>query len=690
MPESNLSGKHGVYMEQFDVESLNFFRRLLLAIQNNEFVVYFQPKVNITDMKIAGAEALVRWNCEGRILPPVKFIPFCERTGLVVDIDFFVLEETCRRMRKWIDEGIEPVRISVNFSKFHFNEEGVAEKIFKVITQYRIPPELIEVEFTETAYLDKEELLENTVDRLKRYGIKSSIDDFGSGYSSLNLLQNMDFEVVKLDKSLLGKGVENEKAKKVISSIIHMAKELEMEVLAEGVETKEELKLLQSLNCDFVQGFLFDKPLPAEEFEKRLLERTYRFNDKKTLNDTNDASERTHMKLENIDLKEFEEKASDEENENYYMGLSADELIRKPSKKNKGFLIAGVILMCLAITVILLTLLFAYKSNKKEEAETESTVEEILYTQEEVDEIVEEEVNKARKETEDQYKEDLREAAGVSGGVANFLRALFPEEMVFIDGTKFKFVEIDRSLKQSTVEAERFVTDEETGFMYYTDESGNRTSYIGIDVSSFQSEVDWEKVKTTGIDFAIIRCGLRGYGSEGRLVTDSYFEDNIKGAISAGLNVGVYFYTQALTTEEAIEEANFVLETISPYEFNGPIVLDVESASPEERIKNITATERTDNIIAFCDTIKASGHNAMIYADLGFFATKMEIARLEDYEKWYANYNTLERDENTSVWGYHNPLLLPYEFSIWQYTNSGTLDGIRGDVDFDVLFEKWW
>ena len=171
---------------------------------------------------------------------------------------------------------------------------------------------------------------------------------------------------------------------------------------------------------------------------------------------------------------------------------------------------------------------------------------------------------------------------------------------------------------------------------------------------------------------------------------DSCFEDNIKGAIAVGLNVGVYFYTQALNTEEAIEEANFVLETISPYEFNGPIVLDVESASPEERIKDITATERTDNIIAFCDTIKAAGYNAMIYADLKFFSTKMEIARLEDYEKWYANYNTLEKDESTSVWGYHNPLLLPYEFSIWQYTNSGTLDGIEGDVDFDVLFEKWW
>ena len=257
-----LSPKHA-YGEQFDVKGLNFFRRLLQALQNNEFVVYFQPKVSITDMKIAGAEALVRWVYDGQVLPPVKFIPFCERTGLVIDIDFYVLEETCKKMREWLDAGMQLVRISVNFSKYHFNEAGVAERIYNVINRYGIPPEYIEVEFTETAYLDKEELLESTVDKLRSYGIKSSIDDFGSGYSSLNLLQNMDFEVVKLDKSLLGKGVENDKAKKVISSIIHMAKELDMEVLAEGVETVEELKLLKSLRCDIVQGFFFDKPLPV-------------------------------------------------------------------------------------------------------------------------------------------------------------------------------------------------------------------------------------------------------------------------------------------------------------------------------------------------------------------------------------------------------------------------------------------
>ena len=199
-----------------------------------------------------------------------------------------------------------PARRCVNFSKYHFNEEGVAERIYNVIQHYGIPPEYIEVEFTETAYLDKEELLESTVDKLRSYGIKSSIDDFGSGYSSLNLLQNMDFEVVKLDKSLLGKGVENDKAKKVISSIIHMAKELDMEVLAEGVETAEELKLLRGLKCDIVQGFFFDKPLPVAEFEKRLRAGGYK--------EDGSIKEPERIKMELKDVEEIGNRTMDRHN----------------------------------------------------------------------------------------------------------------------------------------------------------------------------------------------------------------------------------------------------------------------------------------------------------------------------------------------------------------------------------------
>lgn len=692
MAQTTLSEKRDGYEEQFDVEGLNFFRQLLAAIQNHEFVVYFQPKVSISDMKIAGAEALVRWNCNGTLLPPVKFIPFCERTGLVIDIDFFVLEETCKKMRQWMDDGIDLVRISVNFSKYHFNENGVAEKIYQVIAKYGIPTEYIEVEFTETAYLDKEELLEYTVDKLRSYGIKSSIDDFGSGYSSLNLLQNMDFEVVKLDKSLLGKTASSKKATKVISSIIHMAKELEMEVLAEGVETPEELKLLQDLKCDIVQGFLFDKPLPADEFEVRLREKVY------PLNQNGSPAERKKMELKDVGTEEIRqaEKKGQKFNEpskktgNRYMELDPEYM---SEKKHTGVLVAGIILMLLAVTVIGVTLLLASTGKITTTAQKASDGE-TVYTQEELDRIVDEQVESAKEETreevETEYKTKIHEAAEVSGGIANFIRSLFPEQMVFVDGYKFTFVDINKSLKLSTVEAAKFVTDETTGFMHYTDESGNKTSYMGIDVSSFQKDIDWEAVKASGIDFAIIRCGIRGYGSDGNMVEDSCFKKNIEGAQKAGIPVGVYFYTQALNEEEAEEEADFCLELIEPYNITGPVVLDVEKASSEERIKNITAEERTDCIITFCEKVKAAGYKPMIYADVKYFAMKMQIERLEDYEKWYANYNDLTIDTENSIWGYNNPFMFPYEFAMWQYTNSGSLEGIDGEVDFNVSFDKWW
>lgn len=683
LQQPTLSGKQG-YGEQFDVEGLNFFRRLLAAIQNKEFVVYFQPKVSISDMRIAGAEALVRWNFNGQILPPVKFIPFCERTGLVIDIDFYVLEETCKKMREWIDNGLDVVRISVNFSKYHFNEAGVAERIYKVIKEYNIPPELIEVEFTETAYLDKEELLEYTVDKLKSYGIKSSIDDFGSGYSSLNLLQNMDFEVVKIDKSLLGKGVENEKAKKVISSIIHMAKELKMEVLAEGVETSEELKLLQDLKCDVVQGYFFDKPLPVEDFEARLKAGRYR------PDGTLIEPERIPMKLPEVEEIDISKTANDP-NSNRYLAYGQG----YPEKKHTGILVAGIILFLLSLGILAVTFLWAGKNGASKGKETPvDTIEVKTYTQYEVEKLIIDKIaeteNVTREEVNDEYLSKMHTAAEVNNGMTNLLRTFFPDELVFMEGTKYKFVPIDRSLKMSTIETARFVKDDITGHMYYTDESGNRSSYFGIDVSSHQGKIEWNKVKNAGVDFAIIRCGFRGYGSEGKLVEDTSLKDNIVGAANADIPTAYYFYSQAITKEEAIEEADMLIKAIAPFKVTGPVILDVESASSDERTKDLTPEERTEIMIAFLERVKEKGYTPMIYSDLKFYSTKMEIAKLEDYKKWYANYNGIEMDENESIWSYNNPLMFPYEFDMWQYSNHGSIDGIKGEVDFNVLFEKWW
>ncbi|MBO7357546.1 MAG: EAL domain-containing protein [Lachnospiraceae bacterium] len=648
------------YGEQFDVEGLKFFRRLLSALQNKEFIVYFQPKVSIDDLNIAGAEALIRWNYNGEIKPPVFFIPFCERTGLVVDVDFYVLEETCRKMREWMDKGLQMVRVSVNFSKFHFNESGVAERIYNTLKKYEIPPEYIEVEFTETAYLDKEEILETTIDKLKNYGIKSSIDDFGSGYSSLNMLQNMDFEVVKLDKSLLGKGVKNAKARKVISSIIHMAKELDMEVLAEGVETTEELGLLQELKCDVVQGFLFDQPLPMDEFEKRLRYRKYPSQGAPRKRETRP------MQLRDVDERDIK---WDERPSHAYIPETEYPKKKKQRKSGLGFLIAGVVMFLLAFTILGMTLLLS-KGGKDE---VKNSDEQILYTEDQVELLIDEAKEEAKEEEDKAFITKLRTVSEISLGTLDWYRSLFPDDIVFWDnaGNKFLYIPVNKDLKPNTLVIDELIQNDETGRISYE----GHEAYTGVDVSSFQGEIDWDKVKADGVDFVIIRCGLRGYAN-GRLVEDPNFAANIEGAKAAGLHVGVYFYSQAVDTAEAIEEADMVLELIEPYHLTGPVAIDIEQAPDAARTDVLTGDELTDIAVAFCEHVKGAGYTPMIYSGMKYFVRVMDMTKLEDYEKWFCYYN--------------RPLYFPYEISNWQYSKSGTVDGIEGSVDLNILFKKWW
>lgn len=251
-------------------------RRLLpKALKNKEFIVYYQPKVEVETKKLIGAEALVRWQSNGKIVPPMDFIPICERNGFVKQIDLYVLEYVCQNIREWLDNGVEVVRISSNFSKHHFEERDIADKINDIVNKYNIPHKYIEVEFTETAYVDKQDNLSYSISRLKELGFTSSMDDFGSGYSSINLLQELNFDVLKLDKSLLGKGVNDYKTQKIIASIVRMAKDLNLEIIAEGVETVDEYNLLCELRCDMIQGYFFDRPLSKTDFLNRLKNKKY-------------------------------------------------------------------------------------------------------------------------------------------------------------------------------------------------------------------------------------------------------------------------------------------------------------------------------------------------------------------------------------------------------------------------------
>lgn len=241
-----------------------------MALAHNEFKVYYQPKVNIADGTIAGAEALVRWvKPDKTIMAPDSFIPLFEKNGFVVNLDFFVYEDVCRTMREWIDSGKKVIPISVNVSRVHlYEEDKFIRDVIELVDKYRIPHELIELELTENIFIDSAETALSTMKRLKEEGFKVSIDDFGSGYSSLNLLKDMNSDVLKLDRAFFGKDKLRKEEQIIVSSIVDMAKKLDIKVLSEGVETQEQSDFLKEIECDLAQGYLFSKPVPREELEK--------------------------------------------------------------------------------------------------------------------------------------------------------------------------------------------------------------------------------------------------------------------------------------------------------------------------------------------------------------------------------------------------------------------------------------
>lgn len=247
------------------------------AVENKEFVVHYQPKVNLRESRLCGCEALVRWMKDGSLIPPKDFIPILERNGCICTLDFYVLERVCMDINSWLQKGLEPVTVSVNFSKTHLCNPNIAEDIMAIINKHGIDSKYIEIEMTEMSDYNDYEVFKSLVTKMKENGIITSIDDFGTGYSSLNLLTDFNFDIVKLDKSFLDNVVKNHSITDeiVIRNIVRMIKELNMKAIAEGVETVEQAKLLKDLDCTMVQGFLYDRPLCIEEFEKRLKNKEY-------------------------------------------------------------------------------------------------------------------------------------------------------------------------------------------------------------------------------------------------------------------------------------------------------------------------------------------------------------------------------------------------------------------------------
>ena len=245
------------------------------ALKNGEFKPYYQPKVNTKTKTLAGAEALVRWVRDGIILPPGEFIPVLETGDSICVLDFCIFEQVCRDIRQWIDNGIEPVRISTNFSRRNLSDPGFSERIKAILASYEIPKCYIEVEVTETISEEENDKLSRFIRDMHNSEIAMAIDDFGTGYSSLNMLRDFSADVLKLDKSFIDGHTGTKRDSVVVSNVAKMANELDMSVITEGVEKWEQVEFLRSVNIDMVQGYLFDRPLPKEAFEQRLRKKAY-------------------------------------------------------------------------------------------------------------------------------------------------------------------------------------------------------------------------------------------------------------------------------------------------------------------------------------------------------------------------------------------------------------------------------
>lgn len=240
------------------------------ALLNREFKVYLQPKVSAMQETLAGAEALVRWiHPKEGFIPPNKFIPIFERNGFILKLDDYMLEEVSRLQAQWLAEGRKVVPISVNVSRAHFTREDLAEHICGIVDKYKVPHNIIELELTESAFFDDKKVLLNTVKKLRDFGFIVSMDDFGAGFSSLNSLKELQLDVLKIDADFFrGENVE-ERGMLIVSEVIDLAKKLNMKIVAEGIESREQVDFLVEQECDLIQGYFFAKPMAIEEFVQK-------------------------------------------------------------------------------------------------------------------------------------------------------------------------------------------------------------------------------------------------------------------------------------------------------------------------------------------------------------------------------------------------------------------------------------
>lgn len=248
-------------------------RDLRKAIMNDEFIAYFQPRVDAVTGNIVGAEALIRWkHPELGMVSPGQFIPLAEETGLIIPIGKWMKKRVCEQLVEWRKRGLPLIPISVNISSKRFLQQEFAQDIRKLLKRFDLEGEWLEIEITENSIMRNEEMVQKTLQDLKEMGVKIFIDDFGTGYSSFNYLKTFKLDGVKIDQTFIRNISDNPENASITSAMIKVAQHLKLEVIAEGVETEEEVNFLLGENCRYVQGYYFGKPCPIEEFEKNYLQ----------------------------------------------------------------------------------------------------------------------------------------------------------------------------------------------------------------------------------------------------------------------------------------------------------------------------------------------------------------------------------------------------------------------------------
>jgi GH25 family lysozyme M1 (1,4-beta-N-acetylmuramidase) len=345
--------------------------------------------------------------------------------------------------------------------------------------------------------------------------------------------------------------------------------------------------------------------------------------------------------------------------------------VQKKKKRGGGILLFLMLVIIVLLTVQAYFLFFLYLPNEDRERDYGSQP---LDGGRQSAEMTEEEIAAKGWISPDTLKR-YAEEYNVN---TEFLSRIFRDKIIYKQGGTIVYESIDPNLKRHSYDWDYMWWDGRRPY-YEPEEAGNETAgepvkaLFGIDVSRYQGDIDWARAAADGVEFAIIRMGYRGYDT-GKLMVDEFFEANMRGALAAGVRVGVYFFSQAITEAEAVEEAEMVLAGIAPYDVSFPVVFDIEEiAGQNARTDALTAEEVTNVAVAFCERVGQGGYTPMIYANPKWFVSRMKLDRLEPYAKWLAQY-------------YKTPAY-PYAFSIWQFTSTGSVDGIKGNVDLDLAFE---